>query len=148
MPEKKYGYGYYFRCIDSIIEKNVNEQLKQFDITKSQQDVLHFLHRNRKVQIKQKDIEDFFHISNPTVTGILNRLEQKGYIERIACDDDKRVKYIQETEKAESLHKQIHDNIKRIEKSMVETLGAQEQEQLFQLLDTVYQNLLKEDLDA
>lgn len=148
MPERKFGYGYYFRCIDSIIDKNINEQLKQFDLTKSQQDVLHFLHKNRSKQIKQKDIEDFFHISNPTVTGILNRLEQKGYIERISSDEDKRVKYIQETEKAESLHKIIFQHIQMIEKSMVSTLGKDEQAQLFNLLDQVYQNLLKEDKNA
>ena len=106
---------------------------------------LRFLNRNRNKQIKQKDIEDFFHISNPTVTGILNRLEQKGYIERISCDEDKRVKYIVETEKAESLHKIIYQQIQKLEKQMVSSLEKDEQEQLFILLDQVYQNLLKEE---
>lgn len=148
MPERKFGYGYYFRCIDAILDKTINEQLKQFDLTKSQQDVLHFLHKNRSKQIKQKDIEDFFHISNPTVTGILNRLEQKGYIERISCDEDKRVKYIVETEKAESLHKIIFQHIQKLEKTMVNSLGKDDQAQLYILLDQVYQNLLKEEKNA
>lgn len=148
MPERKFGYGYYFRCIDAILDKTINEQLKQFDLTKSQQDVLYFLHKNPNKRIKQKDIEDFFHISNPTVTGILNRLEQKGYIERIACDDDKRVKYIVQTEKAERHHKKIYEHIQITEKIMVSSLNKEEQEQLFHLLDQVYQNLLKEEKNA
>lgn len=148
MPDRKYGYGYYFRCIDSILDKSMNEQLKQFDLTKSQQDVLHFLHRNKKNQIKQKDIEDFFHISNPTVTGILNRLEQKGYIERISSESDKRVKYIQETETAEALHKTLITNIKRMENQMVDALSVEDQETLYRLLGEVYRNLLKEETNA
>ncbi|MDO4466339.1 MAG: MarR family transcriptional regulator [Bacillota bacterium] len=148
MPEHKPGYGYYFRCIESIVDKTINEQFKQFDLTKSQQEVLHFLHRNRNTQIKQKDIEDYFHISNPTVTGILNRLEQKGYIERISSESDKRVKYIQQTEKAESLHQVLYKRIVQMEKTMVFSLSQKDQDTLYRLLNEVYQNLLKEDSNA
>ena len=54
----------------------MNEGLKKYDLTKSQRDVLGYLHFTDKDPVIQKDIEEHFHISNPTVTGILNRLEQ------------------------------------------------------------------------
>ena len=91
MNNRKYGYGFYFRCIQSQLEKAMNEQLKEFDLTKSQLDILRFLKYVKKDHVNQKDIEEFFHISNPTVTGLLNRMEQKGYVVRIHSPDDKRI---------------------------------------------------------
>ena len=58
-----------------------------------------YLHFTDKNPVIQKDIEEHFHISNPTVTGILNRLEQKGFIERKQSLKDKRVRTIVLTKK-------------------------------------------------
>ena len=72
----------------------MNEGLKKYDLTKTQRDILGYLHFTDKNPVIQKDIEEHFHISNPTVTGILNRLEQKGFIERKQSLKDKRVRTI------------------------------------------------------
>ena len=57
--------------------------------------------------MNQKDIEKELDISNPTVTGILNRLEVKGLITRVPCRHDARAKNIEVTEKALELDKQL-----------------------------------------
>ena len=111
MNNRKYGYGFYFRCIQSQLEKAMNEQLKEFDLTKSQLDILRFLKYVKKDHVNQKDIEEFFHISNPTVTGLLNRMEQKGYVVRVHSPDDKRIRYIQITDKVEDIDKKIKKHI-------------------------------------
>ena len=74
--------GFILVLIKKKMDKHMNEGLKKYDLTKSQRDVLGYLHFTDKEVVIQKDIEEHFHISNPTVTGILNRLEQKGFIER------------------------------------------------------------------
>lgn len=38
----------------------MNEQLKEFDLTKSQLDILRFLKYVKKDHVNQKDIEEFF----------------------------------------------------------------------------------------
>ena len=86
--------GFYLSLIKKKMDKHMNEGLKKYDLTKTQRDILGYLHFTDKNPVIQKDIEEHFHISNPTVTGILNRLEQKGFIERKQSLKDKRVRTI------------------------------------------------------
>ena len=81
-------------------------------------------------------------MSNPTVTGILNRLEQKGYIRRIQSQKDKRVHYIEATEKAMEFQKVVNKNVRDFESKISGNLTAQEQETLFVLLEKVAKNLI------
>lgn len=145
MNNRKYGYGFYFRCIQSQLEKSMNEQLKEFDLTRSQLDILRYLKNAKKDHVNQKDIEEFFHISNPTVTGLLNRLEQKGYVVRLQSPNDKRIRYIQITEKSEDIEKKIKKHISRSENIISKGLSAADKEQLFILLAKVKDNLLEEE---
>lgn len=145
MINRKYGYGFYFRCIQLQLEKSMNEELKEFDLTRSQLDILRYLKHSKKTHVNQKDIEDFFHISNPTVTGLLNRMEQKGYVIRIQNPDDKRIRYIQITDKAEDIDKKIKKHIDYVESIISKGFTQEEKEQLFCLLAKVKNNLLEED---
>ena len=142
MDKRKYGYGFYFKCIQSAIEKNMNETLKVFDLTASQEKVLRFLRWTKLKRVSQKDIEEFYHISNPTVTGILNRLEQKGYIRRIQSQKDKRVHYIEATQKATEFQKVVNKNVREFESKISGNLTPEEQETLFVLLEKVAKNLI------
>lgn len=145
MNNRKYGYGFYFRCIQSQLEKAMNEQLKEFDLTKSQLDILRFLKYVKKDHVNQKDIEEFFHISNPTVTGLLNRMEQKGYVVRVHSPDDKRIRYIQITDKVEDIDKKIKKHIDYSEGVIAKGLSQEERNLLFKLLAKVKDNLIKEE---
>lgn len=145
MNNRKYGYGFYFRCIQSQLEKSFNEQLKEFDLTKSQLDILRYLKYTKKDHINQKDIEDFFHISNPTVTGLLNRMEQKGYLIRKQSSSDKRIRYIEATERTEDIEKKIKKQIHHFESVISKGFTPEEKNQLFMLLAKVKDNLLEEE---
>lgn len=145
MIKEQYGYGFYFKCIQLAISKYIDEHLKEFGLTRSQLDVLYYLHQHANEHVCQKDIQDHLHISNPTVTGLLDRLEQKEYIVRIKGTVDKRVRYIEITEKAV----QLKDNIKKImtdlEKNMIAGFTPSQQDELCVLLDRVLHNLETED---
>ena len=103
--------GFYLSLIKKKMDKHMNEGLKKYDLTKTQRDILGYLHFTDKNPVIQKDIEEHFHISNPTVTGILNRLEQKGFIERKQSLKDKRVRTIVLTKKEQDLHEDIENQI-------------------------------------
>ena len=98
-----------------------------------------------KKEINQKDIEEFFHISNPTVTGLLNRMEQKGYVVRVHSPDDKRIRYIQITDKVEDIDKKIKKHIDYSEGVIAKGLSQEERNLLFKLLAKVKDNLIKEE---
>ena len=107
----------------------MNEGLKKYDLTKSQQDVLGYLHFTDKDPVIQRDIEEHFHISNPTVTGILNRLEQKGFIERKL------------TQKEQDLHEDIVKQIRTMESRFGNVLGDEKKVQLLEILKELAENL-------
>ena len=49
--------GFYFGLIKKKMDKHMNEGLKKYDLTKSQRDVLGYLHFTDKEVVIQKDIE-------------------------------------------------------------------------------------------
>ena len=49
--------GFYFSLIKKKMDKHMNEGLKKYDLTKSQRDVLGYLHFTDKNPVIQKDIE-------------------------------------------------------------------------------------------
>ena len=118
----------------------MNEGLKKYDLTKSQQDVLGYLHFTDKDPVIQRDIEEHFHISNPTVTGILNRLEQ-GFIERKLNQKDKRVRTIVLTQKEQDLHEDIENQIRIMESKFSDALGEEKRKYLLEILKELAQNL-------
>ena len=48
--------GFYFSLIKKKMDKHMNEGLKEYDLTKSQQDVLGYLHFTDKDPVIQRDI--------------------------------------------------------------------------------------------
>lgn len=133
--------GFYFSLIKKKMDKHMNEGLKKYDLTKSQQDVLGYLHFTDKDPVIQRDIEEHFHISNPTVTGILNRLEQKGFIERKLNQKDKRVRAIVLTQKEQDLHEDIVKQIRTMESRFGNVLGDEKKVQLLKILKELAENL-------
>lgn len=133
--------GFYFSLIKKKMDKHMNEGLKKYDLTKSQQDVLGYLHFTDKDPVIQRDIEEHFHISNPTVTGILNCLEQKGFIERKLNQKDKRVRAIVLTQKEQDLHEDIVKQIRTMESRFGNVLGDEKKVQLLEILKELAENL-------
>lgn len=127
--------------------QNINEKLKEYDLTMSQLDVLILVSvaNEKKQLIKQRDIEKKLNLTNPTVTGLINRLEVKGLIQRHECLQDRRVKYLYVSEKAI----QISDDMKRIF-NQSDTIALQgfdenEKKKLKNYLLRIIENLKKEE---
>ena len=101
---------YYVHRINRQYEKLRVLELQQYDLTASQFDVLFWSFRRQdrdKLETMQKDIERYFRISNPSVSGIISRLEQKGYVVRTRSEQDRRIWYIRPTEKARGIQKSL-----------------------------------------
>lgn len=142
---RKYGYGIYFKRIHIDIEKTIHKELSNYDLTKSQLDVLRYLSKTKDTMICQKDLQTFLHVSNATINGLVNRLEQKGYLQRIPMKEDKRMVGLLPTEKADQLSTQIYSVIQNLEKRMVKNLSPSQQDQLYVLLEQVIENIETEE---
>lgn len=117
-------------------QQRLNKIFCEFDLTATQTFTLIYLFQSREAgsYVKQKDIERKMDISNPTVTGILNRLENKGLIQRIADEKDARAKHIVVTEKALELDRLLRQKFNEADKEMVASLSEEEEKQLQDML--------------
>ena len=86
-------YGHYLRVLHWQFDQAVSAALAQMDLTAAQGQIIGFL-SFRKEPPCSRDIEDAFQLSHPTVSGLLSRMEKKGFLEFRADPADRRCKRI------------------------------------------------------
>lgn len=148
MRDKKLGY--YFKVMSNEMIRNRNKNLEHLGLTSSQCDILLYLIAHNKEEINQKDIEKFFKLSNPTVSGILERLEMKGFIVRKTSSKDARFKQIELTDKGKEVNKDMNKNMQYLEKELLKNVSNEDliifKKVAKQLHDNIiYLNTRKED---
>lgn len=88
-----------------------------------------------------KDIEEAFHLSHPTVSGLLSRMEKKGFVELRPDENDRRCKRIYVLPKGIECQQQIWQTILDIEQQLVSGFSPEEMELLSKLLDRAIDNM-------
>ncbi len=115
-------------------DKLSNQILADYNLTHSQFKVLKFILREPELTVRQIDIEKFFYMTNPSVTGLLHNLEKKQMIERIPNPQDHRSKVIRLTEKVYEMEEQLSQIGNTLEERFTQNLNREEKEQLRSLL--------------
>ncbi len=133
--------GFMFKQISTIYEKDFNRLLKTLGITASQCAVLDYLFRSSEEAVNQRDIEKALSLRNPTVTGLLKRLDDKGYILSVPSDRDKRCKNIYLTEKAYDIQRRMEADRKKIDKKFTLGMNKKEKAALEKMLEKVLYNI-------
>lgn len=133
--------GFMFKQINTIYEKDFNQLLKTVGITASQCAVLDYLFRSSEEAVNQRDIEKALSLRNPTVTGLLKRLDEKGYILSVPSNRDKRCKNIYLTEKAYDIRRRMEADRKKIDKRLTLGMNKKEKAALEKMLERVLYNI-------
>ena len=118
---------YMFKTITEIMQRKANLVLRELDITFVQARVL-FLISLKSGQITQKEVEEKMMISHAATHGILKRLNEKGYIEIMQNEIDKRNKVLVITPLGQE-KKEVLEKIK----GMDQPLKALDEEDVIQL---------------
>lgn len=137
MTVKKVGF--LIKQVHILQEQRLNKKFNCFDLTGAQVFTIInlFKAREKGERLTQKDLERILDISNPTLTGILNRLENKGLIIRMPCKHDARRKYIEVTDKAIDLDKEIRRAFEEAEKELLCSLNDEEVMRLYEYLEKI-----------
>lgn len=114
--------------------------LEKMDLTAAQGHIMGFL-AHRKEPPCPRDIEEAFHLSHPTVSGLLSRLEQKGFIELRTDPNDRRCKRIYILPKGKECHELMHNAIVSNEERMVQDFTPEEREQFLSFLQRAISNM-------
>ena len=96
---------------------------KEYGVTIPQVLCLNFLHDSKNYQATQGEIRKFLNLNSSTVSGIINRLEKKGYLARLPKSGDKRVVNIALTSAGDKLlntipsllHEQLSEKLTQLD---------------------------------
>ena len=83
------------------------------------------------------ELSDKIRAQNSTVTGIIDRMEREGLVQRVRSTEDRRVVHIRLTEKGAKLAREIPIEPMEIFRSALESLTAQEMRELMKILSKV-----------
>ena len=133
-------YGYRIRALHWCTEQVMTEALAQMELTASQGHVMGYLCRQNEPRCA-RDIEQHFRLSHPTVSGLLTRLQKKGFIEFFLDDHDKRCKRIRVLPKGMEVHHRIAYVIRENEQRLMEGFTEEERNQFSAFLNRVIANM-------
>ena len=136
----KHHYGRLIRILHWCTDQSMTLELEKMELTAAQGHIMGFLTHARE-PLCHRDIENEFHLSHPTVSGLLSRLEQKDFIELRTDENDRRVKRIYVLPKGKECHNRMHRVISENEARFVEGFTEEEQEQFAAFLNRAIQNM-------
>lgn len=116
---------------------------RSFGVTSSQYNVLRIL-RGEGQPLPCQEIAERMVQVVPAMTGLLDRLEASGHIRRERCDQDKRIIYVELTEKARKLLQKMDDPVRELHQALLGHLSATELRELNRLLEKARSSLTTE----
>ena len=124
------------RRLVKAVYMDTSRMSRQYGLTGSQSGVLRSLIQDGPQS--SADLSRQLHVTPSNITGIIDRLEKKGLVERIRKEGDRRVAIIQLTEAGETLSQQLPDPI---EIKLISELGDLELADVQRLGDSMNQVL-------
>lgn len=132
--------GHSIKKLHFLMEQAINQRLLELDLTSAQGHVIGFLRRSKEPPCA-KDLETAYGLSHATVSGILSRMEAKGFIEQRPDPRDRRVKRIFLLERGRACSQSIWQHIEESERTMSAGFSPEEQAQLRSFLSRAISNL-------
>lgn len=146
MQDEKLDIASMLKILHTAMRTKANKNLNEKNVTCTQMDMLVFIaseEANGK-EVNQVDIQKRFSLTNPTVTGILNRLQEKKIIKRVPSKKDARFNSIILTKAGKEFIYECKERIVRYEEKIFADLTNAEKEELIRLLNKVLKNVKEE----
>lgn len=138
------SFHYLVMAEQAMVQKALLARIKGSGLTLGQPKVLDYLKDHNGAS--QKDIAGGCHIEAGSLTSILNRMEERGIVERRMLHGNRRSSYVFLTEKGEKLRDLVTKSFEQIEDVAFQGISEQEKEQFMQTFSRIYENLTtKED---
>ena len=115
------------------------EQLKDTGLTLGQPKVLDYLKDHDGAS--QKEIAAGCLIEAGSLTSILNRMEEKGLIERKMLNGNRRTFHIFMTESGKKNQKLVEETFEKIEETALNNVSEEEQKVFMEIFLRIYRNL-------
>lgn len=123
---------YAVACVFSIIEKEISNYLRPFNLTPAKFNAMLVLkHQGKEDGLSQIEIGKYLIVSASNMTRLLDKLSKEGFIERVSQEGDRRVNLIKITKKGSDIldkvwpgyHKKILELADHIGKKELQTIS-------------------------
>lgn len=137
-------YGHLVRILHWCCDQTMTEALNQMDLTASQGRLMAFVAHRAGQTTYARDVENELHLTHPTVSGLLSRLEQKHFLAMETDPNDRRSKRIVISEKGLACHERMHTVITENENRIVAGFTEEEKALFAHFLQRAIDNVLPE----
>lgn len=138
----EHGLHYLIMANQSLLHKKLLAGLKGTGLTIGQPKVLEYLsYHDGASQIR---IARACHIEAATLTSLLNRMEDKGLIQRRSLNGDRRTYYIFLTPQGHEMAQLVREQFLQLEAQALQGIPPEEQAHLLDLLTRISEHLMEE----
>lgn len=128
------------KLVHLAFENGRNRFFRQHDVTSSQMDILDYLDQREEKTASQKELVEYLNLSYATVSGLISRLEAKGYLCRRTSSEDKRANLIALTPRAGDLFQKCSVHMDRRDRDLLRGFTDEEREQFVYFLEKILEN--------
>lgn len=128
--------GFHFNVIFTNIKRLMEERLKEYNLTHLQFSILMNLHKNNVTT--QKELLKYSYGDEASITRLVDRLEAKGYLNRVQSNEDKRKKMLTLTKEGKDLTEKLIICANEVNELLVKDLEKDESKELLNLLKKVH----------
>jgi len=140
-PRPDHNFGFLVHDVARLMRVAYDRRTRDLGLTRSQWWVLNHLYFNEG--ITQSALADVLDIEKPTLGRLLDRLEDKGWLERRADPSDRRAKRVYLTGNVQGLMRTLRQIAAVLRAEALAGLDEGEREQLLDTLRIVKTNLLR-----
>lgn len=138
--------GYTINYCSKLLRNKLNTALEKEDLTIAQFAVIKDIemnssHDENKTSVIAVDIAERLDMDKPTVSGIVNRLVEKNYVEKLANPEDKRSFILKLTNKSSSKIARLEEINQIVLSEAISGLTEEEQEAFKKTLSKIIDNL-------
>ena len=121
---------------------------KEFGISIPQLLLLQYLSEQKDYKASAKDIKNYINLNASTVSGIIQRLEEKGLVAKLPNSDDKRGMFITLTAKGADLLKESPTTLQEKLSQRLKKLSPKQIEELYTNIEILTNLMDAEEIDA
>lgn len=135
------NFGFIVHDVARLLRTEFDRRVKAMGLTRSQWWVLVHLFRNNGVT--QSELADILEIEKATLGRLLDRLESNNWVQRVACDLDRRAKRVFLTDEVTPAVKDMRDRAADLRRDALAGLPREERERFVDTLLHIKGNLSK-----
>lgn len=134
------NFGFLLHDVARLMRTVFDRRGRELGLTRSQWWVLTMLYANEGVT--QSELADFMELEKPTLGRLLDRLEEKEWVERRIDPVDRRVKRLYLTDKVQEIMRALRNTAAEVRSDALGDLGDEERERFIDTLLKIKTNLL------